>query len=104
MVFLLTVLSPKWNKFIILKLKIVEVPLVSLFTRDNSNGLKRVNNNWASKKFEDFDDGKRHCRNIDRKNKRTKDIIQNYVWKVKSFYFNISQFHIGIMRNLGSEI
>jgi len=79
MVFLLIVVSPKQNKFVILKL-IVEVPLVSFSTRDISNGSERVDNNHGfQKKFEDSDYGKGQFKNMDSKNKRAKDMIQKYV-------------------------
>lgn len=84
---------PKQNRFVTLKLKVVEVPLVSLFTRDNSNGSKRVDKNHGGlqEKSEDSEDGQGQCKNMDREKKGTKEIVQKYVQKIKPLYLKISQ-------------
>eukprot|EP00253_Pinus_taeda_P028816 PITA_28816 len=82
---------PKQNRLLTLKLKVVEVPLVSLFTRDNSKGAKRDGSNWVLKKTEDSDDGERHCKNMDRDKKKAKEIVQKYVKKIKPLYVKISR-------------
>lgn len=90
---------PKQNRLVTLKLKVVEVPLVSLFTRDNSNGSKRVDNNHRlQKKSEDTDDTQGQCKNMDREKKGTKEIVQKYVQKIKPLYLKISQRYNERMR------
>lgn len=82
---------PKQNRLLTLKLKVVEVPLVSLFTRDNSKGTRRDRSNWFLKKSEDSDDGEGHCKNMERDKKKAKEIVQKYVKKIKPLYVKISQ-------------
>ena len=58
---------PRKNRSFTMKLKVVEVPLVSLFTRGNSKGSKRDDNNHGlQKKSEDSDDREGQCKNMDR--------------------------------------
>lgn len=84
---------PKKNKFFAVKLKVVEVPLVSLFSRQNSINAKRDDNNHGfQKKSESFDDGEgQSSKNMDRDNKRGKEIVQKYVKKIRLFYVKILQ-------------
>jgi len=82
---------------------VVEVPLVSLFTRDNSKGSKRdINNHRFQKKSEDSDDGGQ-CKIMGRDKKRAKEIVQKYVQKIKPLYVKISQRCSEKMRSGGLE-
>jgi len=84
---------PKQNRFFTVKFKMEEVPMVSLFTRDNSINSKRDDNNHGfQKKPENSDDGEgQTCQNMDRDKKRAKEIVQKYVKKIKPPYVQISQ-------------
>lgn len=85
---------PRQNRFLAVKFKVVDVPLVSLFTRDKSKGSKRDfnNNQGFQKKSEDSDDEVRQtCSNMDRDKKRAKEIVQKYVDKIKLLCVKISQ-------------
>jgi len=82
---------PKQNRLFTVKLKVVEVPLVSLFTRDNSKVAKKDDNNEFQRKSEDSDDGEGQCKNMDKDKKRAKEIVQKYVKKIKPLYVKISQ-------------
>eukprot|EP00253_Pinus_taeda_P033494 PITA_33494 len=82
---------PKQNRLVTLKLKVVEAPLVSFFTRDNCKGAKKDGSTGFQKKSEDSDIGEEQCKNMDRDKKRAKEIVQKYVSKIKPLYVKISQ-------------
>lgn len=86
---------PKHNRLLAVKLKVVQIPLVSLPTRDNSKGSKRdVDNHGLQNKSEDSDDeGGQACRSTDRDKKRAKEIVMKYVNKIKPLFFKISQMY-----------
>eukprot|EP00253_Pinus_taeda_P010860 PITA_10860 len=82
---------PKQNRLFTMKFKVVEVPLASLFTRDNSKVAKRDGNNGFQEKSKDSDDGEGQCKSMDRDKKRAKEIVQKYVKMIKPLYVKISQ-------------
>lgn len=84
---------PKQNRFLTVKFKLEEVPLVSLFNRDNFMNAKRDDNNHGfQKKPESVDDGDGQiCQNMYRDKKQPKEIVGKYVKKVKPPYVQISQ-------------
>lgn len=82
---------PKQNRLFTVKFKVVEVPLVSLFTRDNSKVSKKDDNNEIQRKAEESDDGEGQCKSTDRDKKKAKEIVQKYVKKIKPLYVKISQ-------------
>lgn len=87
---------PKMSRLLTVKFKVVEVPLVSLFSRDNSKGSKRdVNNQGFQKESEDFsdDEGGQACKCMDRDKKRAKEIVMKHVKKIKPLFVKISQMY-----------
>ncbi|GLJ38154.1 hypothetical protein SUGI_0776790 [Cryptomeria japonica] len=81
----------KQNKFFTVKFKVVDVPLVSFFTRENSRTKRDEANNVFQKKTDDSDGDIGQIQDNVRDKKRAKQIVQNYVKKIKPLYVKISQ-------------
>lgn len=70
------------SKFFTVKFKVEEAPLVSLFTRDNSKGSKKSNNDG------EISDS---TSSVSEDKKFSKDVMQKYLKKVKPFYVRVSK-------------
>ncbi|PIN07245.1 hypothetical protein CDL12_20190 [Handroanthus impetiginosus] len=69
------------SKFLAVKFKVEEVPLVSLFTRDSSS--KENNGKGVKHNVEDSDE-----------RKLTKEVVQKYLKMVKPFYVRVSKRYV----------
>ena len=83
----------KQNRLLTVKLKAVEVLLVSLFSRDLCQGTKREDNvHWFQKKSQASDNGEgQTCKNTDKDKKTAKEIVEKYVKKIKPLYVKMLQ-------------
>lgn len=80
----------KQSKFFTVKFKVEEVPIVSLFTRENSKSVKsqKQNNNNNNNNNSNSEES---AASSDEKQRFSKDVMQKYLKKVKPLYIRVSK-------------
>ncbi|KAG5228307.1 membrane-associated kinase regulator [Salix suchowensis] len=78
----------KQSKLFTVKFKVEEVPVMSLFTRDNSKSIKSSQKQNSTEESTASDAG---VASSDEKQKFSKDVMQKYLQKVKPLYIRVSK-------------